>query len=331
MDVCFVTGGAGFLGSHVVKALVARKHTVRVLDNLSTGTLANLGRCAREVELIVGDVGDLALVREMIDGVSLVFHFAAPPVDDFPPQPSGFPWQCDVGTAHVLIASRDHHARRVIFASSAQVYGRAPELTADRFSVPCAETDAADPISPFAQAKLSGEQSCTAFSMRYGLETVRLRYSNVYGPRQSSASPHARIVPDAVTAMLAGHDPPRDGTGLEPHDLIFIDDAVQATLLAADSEGASGRVFNVAYGRTTSAAEIVDTLNDLLDSRRKGVATGCPFDRELQNAIDISRIQKEVGFSPATGLREGLSRCIRSVSVGLDVGPKRGIERFTEA
>jgi UDP-glucose 4-epimerase len=330
MDVCLVTGGAGFLGSHLVKALVARKQTVRVLDNLSTGTLANLGRCARDIELIVGDVADLALVRELVEGVGVVFHFAAVPPDEFPVNPSGFPWQCDVGTAHVLIASRDLHVRRLIYASSTQVYGRAPESMSDQ-PVLRAETDAAAPVSLFAQAKLSGEQSCTAFTMHYGLETVRLRYSNIYGPRQSPSSPHARIVPDALTAMLSDQNPRHDGNELDSQDLIFVEDAIQATMLAADTTGVSSRVYNVGQGKMTTPREVVEILNDLLDTRLQAVPTGCPLEKEMQNTLDISRVRNELGFGPAMSLREGLSRCVRAVSMGLDVGPKRGTERFTEA
>jgi UDP-glucose 4-epimerase len=163
------------------------------------------------------------------------------------------------------------------------------------------------------------------------LETVRLRYSNIFGLRQSPSSPHARIVPDALTAMLAEQEPPLEGTGLEPQDLVYVDDAVQATLLAADVPGISGRVYNVAQGRTTKALEVVATLNELLETHLTGVRTGRPLEHELQNAIDISRARTELGFSPTVTLRDGLTRCVRAVSPALGPGPKRGIERFTEA
>jgi UDP-glucose 4-epimerase len=324
MDVCLVTGGAGFIGSHLVKALVARKRTVRVLDNLSTGSLAHLGRSARDVELIVGDLGDLALVREMVEGVDVVFHLAAPPWDESPLGPSGFPCQCDIGTAHVLIASRDYHVRRLLYASSTQVYG--PDN-----GEPRAETDSASPVTPYALAKLSGEQSCTAFTLHYGLETVRMRYSNVFGPRQLPLTAHARIVPDALTAMLAGQNPPLDGSGLEPQDLLFVDDVVRASLLAAEAPGVSGRVYNIAQGKTTTSLEVVAILNDLLGTQLVGVPTGRQLEEELQTALDISRAQTELGYSPSTDLREGLARCVQSVSTGLPVGPRQGIQRFTEA
>src|SRR5438477_5343864 len=170
MDVCLVTGGAGFIGSHLVKALVARNHVVRVLDNFSTGSLANLGRCARQVELVVGDLADVALVREMVEGVDVVFHLAAALPEEFPLGYSGFTTPCDRGAAHVLLASRDYRVRRVVYASSTQVYGRGP-------GGPKAETDCVAPASQYALTKLCGEQSCKAFTEPGGLATVRLRYS----------------------------------------------------------------------------------------------------------------------------------------------------------
>jgi UDP-glucose 4-epimerase len=324
MDVYLVTGGAGFIGSHLVKALVARGHAVRVLDNFSTGSPANLGRCVRQVELIVGDLGDLALVRELVEGVDVVCHLAAPPPDESAYGPPGFPRQCDIGTGHVLLASRDSRVRRVVYASTTQVYGRAAGAAR-------AETDSVVPASPLALAKLSGEQSCAAFTLQYGLETVRLRYSNVFGPRQPAASPHARFVVDAVTALLAGEKPVVEGTGLEPQDLVLVDDVVQATLAAAAAPAASGRVYNVARGRMTNALEVVDALNDLLGTRLDALPTGRPVEEEVQNVVDISRARAELGFSPSADLRGDLARCVRTYSGGWAAGPLPVIERLTEA
>jgi UDP-glucose 4-epimerase len=324
MEVYLVTGGAGFIGSHLVKALVARGHAVRVLDNLSTGSPANLGRYVHHVELIVGDLGDLDLVRELVEGVDAVFHLAAPPPDEPAHGPASFPRQCDLGTAHVLLASRDSRVRRVLYASSTQVYGGGP-------AAPRAETDSVAPASPLALAKLSGEQSCAAFTLQYGLETVRLRYSNVFGPRQPAASPHARFVAEAMTALLAGEKPVVEGTGLEPQDLILVDDVVQATLAAAAAPGASGRVYNIARGRTTNALEVVDALNDLLGTRLDALPTGRPVEEESQNLIDISRARAELGFSPSVDLRGDLARCVRSFSGGWAAGMIPIVERLTEA
>jgi UDP-glucose 4-epimerase len=324
MGVYLVTGGAGFIGSHLVKALAACDYTVRLLDNLSTGSPANLGRCIRQVELIAGDVGDLDLVREMVDGVDVVFHLAAPPPDESPYGPPGFPRQCDLGTAHVLLASRDSHVRRVVFASSTQVYGRAA-------AGPHSENDSVAPGSLFALAKLSGEQSCAAFTLQYGLETVRLRYSNVFGPRQPPGTPHARCVVDAMTALLAGEKPVIEGSGLEPQDLLFVKDAVRATLTAAAAPGASGRVYNIARGRAVTTLDVVNSLNDLLGTRLEALPTGRALEEELQNLVDISRARTELGFSPSEDLRGDLARCLHSYSGSWIAGAAPIVERFTEA
>lgn len=324
MDVCLVTGGAGFIGSHLVKALVAHGKKVRVLDNLSTGSLANLGRCVQDVEMVVGDLEDLDLVREMVEGVDVVFHLAATPPEESSLGYSEIACQCDLQTAHVLIASRDSHVRRVIYASTMQVYGRGS-------SAPRAETDSVAPVSPFAIAKLSGEKNCTAFTLHSGLETIRLRYSNVYGPRQSPASPHARFVLEALSSLLAGERPLVDGTGLEPQDLIYVEDVVHATLVAADAAVSPGRVYNVGRGRASIAIEVVAVLNDLLNTGLLAVPTGRPLDEELLNLVDISRASAELGFSPAVDLRTGLALGVQAVSGGLYAGPHQEVKRFTEA
>jgi UDP-glucose 4-epimerase len=323
MEVCLVTGGAGFIGSHLVKALVASHRVVRVLDNLSTGSRANLGRCAREVELVVGDVEDLDLVREMAEGVDVVFHLAAAPAEETSLHLTPFPYQCDLGTAHVLVASRDGRVRRLVYASTAQVYGR-------RLGAAKAETDLVAPVSPFAVSKLSGEQMCMAFTLQCGLETVRLRYSNVFGPRQSPAGPQARLVLDTLTALLADRQPSVEGNGLEPQDLIFVEDVVQATLAAATRPGISGRVYNVARGRTTNALEIVSVFNELLGTCLVGLPTGRPLEEELENLLDVSRAREELGFTPSVDLRNGLFRCVRSFSAELAPGISQGLQRLTE-
>jgi len=240
----------------------------------------------------------------------VVYHLAAGPLDESALAPSAYPCECDLGTAHVLIAGGECGVRRVVYASSTQVYGRA-------LAAPRSEMDAPAPGTPFAQAKLSGEQSCSDFTLHYGLETVRLRYSNVFGPRQSLSSPHARVVPEALAAMLAGQTPTLDGTGDEPQDMVFIDDVVRATLRAGESPGVSGRVYNIARGSPTHAVEVVDLLNNILGTGFVGSPTGRPLERELQTAIDISRARAELGFAPSQDLRECLARCARHVAHGI--------------
>src|SRR5262249_14042279 len=238
--------------------------------------------------------------------------------------PAGFSYRCDIGTDHVLIASRECRVRRVVYASTTQVYGRGPGARK-------AETDTVAPASPFARSKLSGEQSCTAFTLHYGLETVRLRYSNVFGPRQSPSSLHARIVAAALSAMLDDRSPELDGSGSELQDLIFVEDVVRANLLAASAVGVSGRVYNIAQRQETNGLEVVQLLNDILGTRLASVPTGRPLERELQHLIDISRAQTELGFPPLADLRDSLSRCVQSSARGPFSGPKQGLHRFTEA
>jgi UDP-glucose 4-epimerase len=324
MRTFLVTGGAGFIGSHIAEALVARGDKVRVLDNLSTGSLANLGRCARQVELVVGDLADLALVREMVEGVDVVFHLAATPPEEFFLGHSGFSGPCDRGTAHVLLASRDYHVRRVVYASSTQIYGPGP-------GGPRAETDCVTPTSQYALTKLCGEQSCKTFTLPGGLETVRLRYSNVFGPRQSPSSPHARFVHDALSALLAGEKPVLEGSGLEPQDLIFVADVVQATLAAAVAPGISGRVYNIAAGRATTPLAVVDALNDLLDTRLAALPTGRPLEEEFHTLVDISRARAELAFSPTADLRSCLGLCLQSCSSEFSMRPRPAVQRLTEA
>jgi UDP-glucose 4-epimerase len=298
-DVCLVIGGAGFLGSHLVEALLARGRAVRILDNLTTGSRGNLSRCLDQVDLIVGDLRNPDLVREAMDGVDVVFYHAPLSADESVEHPH----HSRCGIVHVLIASRETSVRRVVYASSARVYG--PETAS-----PHAETDPVLPSSPYALDKLYEEQLCTEFSLLYGLETVRLRYSQVFGPRQSLESPYARLVTDSLEAIRQGRQLVPEGNGHEPQDLLFVDDAVAATLLAAETPHRSGRVYNIARGRTSNALEVVQTLNQLLRSHLELLPSRRPIPQEFQGPIDITRARDELGFQPAVSLQDGLTRCL---------------------
>jgi UDP-glucose 4-epimerase len=201
MTLCLVTGGAGFIGSHLVDALLAQGHRVRVLDNFSTGSLANLDRVRNKIELVKGDVGDLDTVRAAAKEVEVVFHQATlSSVHRSIIDPLTTHQVCADGTLHILVAAREQRVRRVIYGASASAYG-------DGAPLPRRENEPVQPISPFAVAKLAGEHYCVAFSYAYGLETVRLRYFNVFGPRQSSNSSYATVIPLFLQAMLAGRRP----------------------------------------------------------------------------------------------------------------------------
>jgi UDP-glucose 4-epimerase len=300
MALCLVTGGAGFIGSHLVDALLARGHTVRVLDNLSRGRAANLEPVRRQVELFAADLADRDAVHAAMQGVELVFHQAGllsarDSVDDPLPTHEA----CVTGTLHVLAAAREAQVRRVIYASSWSVYGSPSRL-------PNREADPTLPQSPYAVAKLAGEQYSAVFHYVYGLETVRLRYFSVFGPRQCSDSPYSGVIPHFLEAMQAGRSPVIYGDGLQSRDFIYVADVVQANLLAADVERAAGKVYNIGYGKQTTLLELVALLNQLLGTHLKPVHAA-PHPEELRHSqADISRAQADLGFCPGTDLRQGL-------------------------
>ncbi|MGH7223789.1 MAG: NAD-dependent epimerase/dehydratase family protein, partial [Gemmataceae bacterium] len=207
MSICLVTGGAGFIGSHLVESLVQRGHTVRVLDNFSTGAVANLDGVSDRVHVLNSDITDLTSVQTAMEGVEVVFHQAAlASVPRSIANPLATHQACVTGTLHVLMAARDAGARRVVYAASSSAYGGSRKL-------PKCEDDPTLPLSPYAVAKLAGEQYCAVFAGVYGLETVRLRYFNVFGPRQSPDSPYAAVIPKFIEAMTSGHGPLIHGDG----------------------------------------------------------------------------------------------------------------------
>jgi UDP-glucose 4-epimerase len=320
MAVCLVTGGAGFIGSHLVEALLARGHGVRVLDNLSTGSLANLEQVADRIELVKADVADLQVVRAAMQGVELVFHQAAQA-----PGPRGVSdpltthHTCATGTLTVLLAAREAGVRRVIYAASACVYG-------NESASPWSEDDPTRPPSPFAVAKLAGEHYCEVFSQVFGLETVRLRYFSVFGPRQPSHSPEATVIPAFLQAFLAGRSPVICGDRLQAHDFTFVEDVVQANLLAAEAGRVSGKVYNIAFGRRTTLLELIDWLNELFGSHLKPVYDGLRPGDMRHGVADTSLAQRELGFCPWTDLKEGLRKCVADLVVGrADGSPAEGL------
>lgn len=310
MAVCLVTGGAGFIGSHLVEALIARDHVVRVIDNLTTGHMTNLSQVMDVVELYPGDLADLALVRQVMRGVELVFHLACAtgnhadrprlaPVDETPFPDNG----SAVGTLHVLQSALEARVRRVLYASSLWVYG-------GHGSRPVQEETALDPQTYAGRVKLSGEEACRVATRLSGLETVRLRFFHVFGPRQRQRGPYADVVPRALDAMLAGVPPTLPGDGLCERDLIYVEDVVHATLLAAEAPRVAGKVYNIARGRATSDLELTRAVNRLLgtdlDPVRSGVAAGC----DAGPVADVRRAEVDLGFCASTDLDRGLRRCL---------------------
>jgi UDP-glucose 4-epimerase len=304
MANCLVTGGAGFIGSHLVEALVERGHWVRVLDNFSTGSRENLDAVTGRVQVIDGDITDLDMVRRATRGVEVVFHQAAlASVPRSVANPLATHRACVDGTLHVLLAARDANVRRVVYAASSSAYGNSARL-------PKSEGDPTAPLSPYAVAKLAGEQYCAAFSEVYRLETVRLRYFNVFGPRQSPDSPYAAVIPKFIEALTGGRPPVVHGDGQQSRDFTFVADVVQANLLAAEAPGVSGRVYNVACGRRTSLLELVEHLNALLGTHiAPAHAAARPGDVKHSQA-DIQRARDELGYRPTTDVPTGLRRCL---------------------
>jgi nucleoside-diphosphate-sugar epimerase len=307
-----VTGGAGFIGSHIVEALVRRGERVVVLDNFSTGRRQNLEAALRsrssdgpEPEVIEADIRNQDAVRRALRGVTHVLHQAAlPSVQRSVEDPASSHEVNASGTLHLLIASREAGVKRFVYASSSSAYGDNPVL-------PKVETMATAPLSPYAVSKLAGEHYCRVFHGLYGLETVALRYFNVFGPRQDPTSQYAAVVPNFVTAALAGRAPIIYGDGLQSRDFTFIDNAVDANLKACDSPaGASGRAYNIACGTAATLLDLLRILERLTGSPIRPVHEKTrPGDvRHSLAAIDEARLR--LGYEPKVGIEEGLRRTV---------------------
>jgi UDP-glucose 4-epimerase len=304
MGIYLVTGGAGFIGSHLAEALAGRGHAVRVLDNLSTGSPANLEPVRDRVQFLGGDVTDRAAVEAAMHGVEVVFHQAAlASVPRSVADPLATHRACVDGTLNVLLAARDAGVRRVVYAASSSAYGNSARL-------PKSETDPTAPLSPYAAAKLAGEHYCAAFSEVYGLETVRLRYFNVFGPRQTPDSPYAAVIPLFIRALTSGASPTIHGDGEQSRDFTYVADVVQANLRAADAPGVGGRVYNVACGRRTTLLALVRHLNDLLGTSIAPVHTAARAGDVRHSQADINRACHDLGYRPTTDIPAGLARCL---------------------
>jgi UDP-glucose 4-epimerase len=304
MSVCLVTGGAGFIGSHLVEALVERGETVRVLDNFSTGDLANLEHVRRHVHILDGDITDLETVRTAMEGVEVVFHQAAlASVPRSIADPLATHHACVTGTLHVLLAARDAGVRRVVYAASSSAYGGSQKL-------PKHEDDPTLPLSPYAAAKLAGEHYCAAFADVYGLETVRLRYFNVFGPRQSPDSPYAAVIPKFIAAMTSGRRPIIHGDGHQSRDFTYVADVVRANLLAAEAPGVHSKVYNIACGRRTSLLELVQHLNTLLGTDLQPIHTDARPGDVRHSLANIDEARADLEYEPTTDIVTGLCHCL---------------------
>jgi UDP-glucose 4-epimerase len=304
MRTFLVTGGAGFIGSHIVEALVRRGDRVRVLDNLSTGFLANLDAVREKTEFIEADLVDAEAVGRAVEGVECVFHEAAlASVPLSVEHPLRTHAACATGTVTLLDAARRAGVRRVVYASSSALYG-------DRPGSPKHETDLPAPISPYGAAKLAAEYYCGAFAASFSIETVALRYFNVFGPQQDPKNPYAAVIPIFITAILSGQSPVIYGDGRQSRDFTYVADVVQANLLAADAPAAANRVMNVATGRSIDLLELLAGLNEVLGARIEPVFSPPRPGDIRESTADITLARTLLGYEPRVSLIDGLRRSI---------------------
>jgi UDP-glucose 4-epimerase len=304
-----VTGGAGFIGSNLARALLERGDDVRVLDNFSTGRRGNIAGLEREVEVVEGELRSYERVHAAVRGCELVFHLGAlgsvPRSVQDPLTTSAVNVE---GTMNVLLAARDEGVRRVVFASSSSVYGNAAEL-------PLRESMATDPISPYGVAKLAAERYCVSFSRVYhSFESVVLRYFNVFGPRQDPTSQYAAVVPLFITAIAAGRPVTIFDDGEQSRDFTYVDNVVAANLRAGDAEGVSGRILNISAGTPTTVNELAETISRLLGKTlEKTYLPARPGDLR-DSWADPAEAWDALGWEPHVGLEDGLRHTAESLA-----------------
>lgn len=299
-----VTGGAGFIGSHIVEALTARGDRVIVLDDLSTGRLDNLRGVAGHVELREIDLAEAGGLGTHLAGVDTVFHQAAIPSVPFSLEHPVRSHRANVdATLRLLLACRETGVRRVVYASSCALYGDAPAL-------PKREDMTASPLSPYGAQKYFSELYMQVFWRSWGLETVSLRYFNVFGPRQDAGSPYSGVIARFIPAVLTGERPVIYGDGQQSRDFVYVANVVEANLLASRVEGIGGEVFNIAPGRGTSVSETLDEILDITGARIAPVHEPARAGDILHSRADAALARERLGWSPTVSFREGLRRTI---------------------
>lgn len=300
-----VTGGAGFIGSHIVEALVRRGDKVLVLDNMSTGFEENLESVRKSVELIVADLNDVDVLSEIVTNVDCIFHQAAlASVPRSVADPLATHRACVTGTVELLHAACNAKVRRVVYAASSSAYGDQP-FSSKR------EIDLPQPLSPYAAAKLAGEFYCQAFTRTYGLETVGIRYFNVFGPRQDPDSPYSAVIPLFITRLLLGQPPVIYGDGHQTRDFTYVKNVVHGNLLASEAPRAVGEIINVANGRSTSLLQLLTSLQILLKTSIQPQFEPARVGDVRDSLADITKAQALLGYEPQvdfeTGLRDSIA------------------------
>jgi len=318
METILITGGAGFIGSHLVGEAGRRGFRVRILDNLETGKIADLAealnipireeklppkvRLTEACELMTGDIRDPVTCAEACAGASVVFHEAARrsvprSVDD----PVGTVDANTMGTVHLLMAAKEAGVRRVVYASSSSVYGDNPDL-------PNRESQLPSPISPYAASKLGGEHYCRVFSRLHGLSTISLRYFNVFGPRADPRSQYAAVIPLFIAAALTGATVPVHGDGQQSRDFTYVDNAVAANFLAMEAPIGDGDVFNVSGGQRVTVLELIDAIGRIVGRTPRTVHTAPRLGDVRHSCADISAARAGLGYAPLVAFEEGLRR-----------------------
>jgi len=304
MDKFLVTGGAGFIGSNICKKLVSQGCFVRILDNLLTGKRSNLQDFIDKVEFVEADMGDENIARSAMKDIDVVLHQGAlPSVPRSVEDPAATHRHCVDATFTLLLAARDTGIKRFVFASSSSVYGDAPTM-------PKVETMLPMPLSPYAAGKLVGEYYCSVFYKVFGLETISLRYFNVFGPHQDPSSQYAAAIPAFVTAILKDQPPTVFGDGLQSRDFTYVDNVVDANLLAARVEHTAGEVINIACGQSVTVNETIEVINAAAGKNIKPIYTDSRTGDVKHSLADISASEKLIGFKPVVPFKQGLQLAI---------------------
>lgn len=307
MSNYLVTGGGGFIGSNLVEALLERGHAVRVLDNFSTGKRENLQALKDKINLIEGDLTQLEDVRCAVEDMDIVLHHGA--IASVPRSVED-PIGCNAAnvnaTLNVLVASHDAHVKRVVFASSSSIYGdQDPEA-------PKVETMLPKPISPYGVAKMAAESYCQVFYQVYGLETVALRYFNVFGPRQDPQSMYAAVIPRFITALLHGDAPTIYGDGEQTRDFTYVGNVIAGNLRAAEAPAnmVAGQIFNLAAGGQTSLNDLVDVLHEVIGSNVKPDYVAARAGDIKHSKADIKKAEQQMGYTPENSFLEGIRQTV---------------------
>jgi len=304
MNRFLVTGGAGFIGSNICRKLISEGCFVRVVDNLLTGKKSNLSDIIGKIEFVEADMGDDKVARSAMKDIDVVLHEGALPsvprsVDD----PAATHKHCVDATFTLLLAARDSGIKRFVYASSSSAYGDTPTL-------PKVETMPPQPLSPYAVGKLVGEYYCTVFFKVFGLETISLRYFNVFGPNQDPTSQYAAAIPAFVTAILKDKPPTIYGDGLQSRDFTYVDNVVEANLFAAKAKHTSGQVLNIACGQSVTVNEVIDDINEVLGKNIKPKYAP-PRPGDVKHSLaDITIAQKTIGYKPSIQFKDGLQKAI---------------------